>query len=353
MKVHTCQSRLQAEKLNKSPAGSGLLLLAAVFLFVTVAPSLSAHAAPSKTSTAKGVYHRVKRGETLVGIARAYGIPVQTIAEANRLKTTERIEKDRILFIPGAKRVIDNTTPLGLAKREREKATKEDKKGQDKVRSPAKRDEPVDRGVVKKKPAVGKKTKRPADEDDEPVAAVKGRKKTSDDQKEKGERKKMPARDRAADNEKRVSRKETDNPPRKQRSAKNQEDTRAPAGGKRFIWPVKGRVVSKFGPQPGGMFYNGIKIAAQPERPVVAVAPGVVIYSASLGDYGETVIVKHAGQFATVYTNLGERLVAIDNRVRQGGKIGSMGVVAGKNEGFMTFEVRYKNKAVNPLRYLR
>jgi lipoprotein NlpD len=306
LKVHTCQSRLQADNLNKSPTGSGLLLLAAVLLFVSFAPFLPAHAAPSKASAAKGVYHRVKRGETLVGIARAYGIPVQTIAEANRLKKTERIEKDRILFIPGARRVIDNTTPLGLAKKEREKA-KADKKGRDKVRAPAKRDEPADKRTDKKKPAV----------------------------------------------EKKVVRKGTDDPSRKERPAKHQEDTRAPAGGKRFIWPVKGRIVSKFGIQTGGMFYNGIKIAAQPERPVVAVAPGVVIYSASLKDYGETVIVKHAGHFATVYTNLGERLVALDNRVRQGAKIGLVGAVEGKNEGFMTFEVRYKNKAVNPLRYLR
>jgi LysM repeat protein len=106
------------------------LLLAAALLLVMIAPPASSYASPSKAASAKGVYHRVKNGETLMGIARAYGIPVQTIADANHLKTTERIEKDRILFIPGAKRVIDNTTPLGMAKREKQKATagKNDKK---------------------------------------------------------------------------------------------------------------------------------------------------------------------------------------------------------------------------------
>lgn len=134
----------------------------------------------------------------------------------------------------------------------------------------------------------------------------------------------------------------------------NTDDAKAlPPGGRRFIWPVKGRVVSKFGLQTGGMFYNGIRIMGRPDRPVVAVAPGVVIYSAALKDYGETVIIKHAGQFATVYTHLSERTVNLDNRIKQGGKIGLMSTMEGNSEGFMTFEIRYKNKAVNPLRYLK
>lgn len=325
-----------------SPVGNGLLLLAAVLLFVAVIPSPAFCAAPSRASFAKGVYHRVKNGETLVGIARAYGIPVQTIAEANRIKTTARIEKDSVIFIPGAKRVIENTTPLGLAKRDKAKAAagKGDKKERDKAKARTKRTERDEKKVPgrggedkKKAPVVTKKS--PAEDgDDKPAAKAKD---------------KQPASD-----EKRFVRKEKKDPPQKLRPTVKADDNRtAPPAGTRFVWPVKGRIVTRFGLQPGGMFYNGIRIAGRPDRPVVAVAPGVVIYSSALKDYGETVIVKHAGQFATVYTNLGERSVAVDSRVKQGGKIGLMGTIEGKNEGFMTFEVRYKNKAVNPLRYLK
>jgi len=341
LKDYSCRHRLQADNLRKSPVGNGLLLLAAALLFVTAIPSPAVYAAPSRASLAKGVYHRVKNGETLVGIARAYGIPVQTIAEANRIKTTARIEKDSVIFIPGAKRVIENTTPLGLAKREKARAAeKSGKKGKEKAKTPAKRTErdekkAAGRGGEDKKKGTAVTKKSPSDDGDERPAV-----KAKD---------KHPSGD-----EKRFVRKEKKDSPPKQRPTGKADDTRiAPPAGARFIWPVKGRVVSKFGLQPGGMFYNGIRIAGRPDRPVVAVAPGVVIYSSVLKDYGETVIVKHAGQFATVYTNLGERSVDLDNRVKQGSKIGLMGMVDGKNEGFMNFEIRYKNKAVNPLRYLK
>jgi lipoprotein NlpD len=342
LKDYSCLHRLQVDNLRMSPVGKGLLLLAAALLFVAAIPSPAFCAVPSKASSAKGVYHRVKNGETLMGIARAYGIPVQTIAEANRIKITTRVEKDSVIFIPGAKRVIENTTPLGLAKRDKAKAVtgKGDKKERDKAKTQAKRTErdekkATGRGVEdrKKGPAVTKKSPS-EDGDDKPAAKA---------------RDKRPSGD-----EKRIVWKEKKDSPQRIRPAAKPDDARTAApSGARFVWPVKGRVVSKFGLQPGGMFYNGIKIAGRPDRPIVAVAPGVVIYSSALKDYGETVIVKHNGQFATVYTNLGERTVAVDSRVKQGGKIGLMGAIEGKDEGFMTFEVRYKNKAVNPLRYLK
>ena len=49
---------------------------------------------------------------------------------------------------------------------------------------------------------------------------------------------------------------------------------------KRFIWPVKGKVVSQFGIQPNRMYYNGIRIAAGEGTAVQAAADGLVIFSA-------------------------------------------------------------------------
>jgi len=364
LNVKSCQSRVRADSLNISPARNRLLLLAAALLFVMMVPPASSYASPSKAASAKGVYHRVKNGETLTGIARAYGIPVQTIADANRLKTTERVEKDCILFIPGAKRVIENTTPLGLAKREKRKGTagKIDKKEQGKEKSLAKQEERPEKKVIrreakkKKKEADDKKKPQPEDEDQGPAVSAKRKGTDSGGQNEETkERKKGLLKDKPAGDTKHTKLKDRDEPqPKSLRLKGGADDAKAlPPGGRRFIWPVKGRVVSKYGLQPGGMFYNGIKIVGRPDRPVVAVAPGVVIYSSTLKDYGETVIIKHAGQFATVYTHLSERTVNLDNRIKQGGKLGLMSAVEGKSEGFMTFELRYKNKAVNPLRYLK
>jgi lipoprotein NlpD len=122
---------------------------------------------------------------------------------------------------------------------------------------------------------------------------------------------------------------------------------------KRFIWPVKGRVVSRFGIQPNGMYYNGITIAAGEDIPVVAAARGTVIFSGLLKDYGETIIVKHEDHYATVYTRLGQRKVKLDDRVKQADMIGYLGKGEEKGGGpRLNFEIRYHNKARNPMFFL-
>ncbi|MDP2269068.1 MAG: M23 family metallopeptidase [Deltaproteobacteria bacterium] len=100
------------------------------------------------------------------------------------------------------------------------------------------------------------------------------------------------------------------------------------------------------------MFFNGIKIAAAAGAPVVAAADGAVIFSAPLKDYGETVILKHDNDYATVYTQLGERLVKRDERLKKGDKIATLGRSAMKGEALLNFEIRYKNTARNPLFFL-
>jgi len=51
---------------------------------------------------AQGVYHTVKRGETLWRIARTYGIDLQTLAETNNIIDPTQIKVDQKIFIPGA-----------------------------------------------------------------------------------------------------------------------------------------------------------------------------------------------------------------------------------------------------------
>lgn len=49
-----------------------------------------------------GVFHPVLRGQTLYTIARTYGVPLETIVQANRIAEPARIETGALLFIPGA-----------------------------------------------------------------------------------------------------------------------------------------------------------------------------------------------------------------------------------------------------------
>ena len=117
----------------------------------------------------------------------------------------------------------------------------------------------------------------------------------------------------------------------------------------RFIWPVKGKVVSRFGIQPNKMNFNGIRIAATEEAAVQAAAGGTVIFSAPLKEYGETIIIKHEDNYATVYTHLGTRTVRGDARVKKGDRIAFLGKAGERVESYLYFEIRHKNKARNPL----
>ena len=47
------------------------------------------------THSNKGVFHKVGKGETLWGIAHAYGVDLQDLAEANNIKDHTQIKKGR------------------------------------------------------------------------------------------------------------------------------------------------------------------------------------------------------------------------------------------------------------------
>jgi lipoprotein NlpD len=120
----------------------------------------------------------------------------------------------------------------------------------------------------------------------------------------------------------------------------------------RFIWPVKGKVRSRFGFQRDGTYNNWITIAAKEGAPVLAAASGTVIFSNSLKDYGETIIIKHQDNYATVYTNLSGRIAQVDDKVKKGSRIAFLGKTEKKGEASLNFEIRHKNKARNPLFFL-
>ena len=116
---------------------------------------------------------------------------------------------------------------------------------------------------------------------------------------------------------------------------------------KRFIWPAKGKVISSYGPQKNGMFYNGISVGVSKETTIVAAAEGYVIFSATLKDYGETVIIRHDAQYATVYTHLTKSFVKPDQKIKQGDPIALVSPSQGSSS--FAFEIRHKNKAQDPI----
>lgn len=125
-----------------------------------------------------------------------------------------------------------------------------------------------------------------------------------------------------------------------------------PQGTSVFIWPLaSGTLTSTFGPR-GRSFHDGIDIGAPPGTVVRAARDGDVIYSDTLRGYGNVVIVRHAGGYATVYAHNDENLVDAGSKVRQGqpvAKVGRSGRTSGPN---LHFEIRKDNVARNPIYFL-
>ncbi len=200
-----------------------------------------------------GVYHRVRRGETLWRIAHTYEVPMDRIIRVNHIKDPTDIRAGTRLYIPGARH-------------------------------------------QKRVP---------------PAEMTAG---------------KTPAGDAGKD-----------------------RHSRAWRDG--FVWPVRGRILRRFGTE-NGIRNEGIDIAASMNTPVRAARDGEVVYVAeSFKTYGKIIILKHDHNIYTVYANNRTNEVRKGERVRRGDVIARAGAGTG-DDVFLHFEVREGKRPVDPLYFL-
>lgn len=120
-----------------------------------------------------------------------------------------------------------------------------------------------------------------------------------------------------------------------------------------FIWPVRGKVISGFGPKAGGEYNDGINIAAQQGEPIVAAADGEVVYSGNeLRGYGNMVILRHENGLMTAYAHADRILVSKGEQVKQGVTIATVGKSGGVDQAQVHFGVRKDKEPVDPMGFL-
>jgi murein DD-endopeptidase MepM/ murein hydrolase activator NlpD len=125
-----------------------------------------------------------------------------------------------------------------------------------------------------------------------------------------------------------------------------------PRAARQFAWPVwSGTVTSGFGMRHGTM-HDGVDIAAATGTPVHAADSGLVVFVGKLNGYGNTVIVRHSDGYVTVYGHNSRILVNEGSTVARGRKIAEVGTSGRTTGANLHFEVRYDNRACNPLSYL-
>jgi septal ring factor EnvC (AmiA/AmiB activator) len=126
-----------------------------------------------------------------------------------------------------------------------------------------------------------------------------------------------------------------------------------------LLWPVSGKVVVQFGrhqdPELKTWTFNrGINIVAAEGTAVQAVAPGEVVMVDWFPGYGRFVLLRHPGDYFTLYGHLSEDRVQTGEILAEGtavGTVGSTGRLDGKAQ--LHFEIMLGEEPKDPLEWLK
>ncbi|MDD5241894.1 MAG: peptidoglycan DD-metalloendopeptidase family protein [Sulfuricella sp.] len=115
-------------------------------------------------------------------------------------------------------------------------------------------------------------------------------------------------------------------------------------------WPTAGKVLTGFNESSSSG--KGLDISGKNGQPVLAAAPGKVVYSGSgLRGYGKLVIIKHNKTYLSAYAHNRQILIKEGQNVVKGQKIAEMGD-SDADQVKLHFEIRRLGKPVDPAKYL-
>lgn len=122
--------------------------------------------------------------------------------------------------------------------------------------------------------------------------------------------------------------------------------------------PVKGRIGNKFGPYKNKKlnvmnYRNGIDIIADKGEPIKAVMAGNVLFASWFKGYGNMIILDHGNRYYTLYANAEELFKQKGDTVETSEIIGIVGDTGSLIGPKLYFEIRHKDKPVDPLKWLR
>ncbi len=254
---------------------------------------------------------RVAPGDTLLGLARAYGVSARALIAANRLEPPYLLEAGSLLRIP--RRGEEENAPLALASLPPPKPAPSFG-AEPRRAAPAPLPAPAEAARPAPPPPKAEPATTPAKPRQTPVAAPLS-------------------------------------PPPAKTAALARAPAKGPAGN--FSWPLRGRVIAGFGPGPHGTRNEGINIAAPRGAPVEATAGGTVVYTGNeLRGYGNLVLIKHKAGWISAYAHLDVILVKRGERVSRGQVIARVGATGSVGAPQLHFELRRADRAVDPMKFL-
>ena len=124
------------------------------------------------------------------------------------------------------------------------------------------------------------------------------------------------------------------------------------------IWPVKGRVSSRFGPRISPFtgkkaFHAGLDISAPRGEPVLAPAKGKVVTATYDWKMGNFIRINHRYGVETIYGHLSKILVRYGQEVKRGDVLGRVGSTGRYSTGpHLHYQVAVNDKVVDPRQYI-
>jgi len=298
--------------------------------------------------------YTVQRGDTLYGLSRQFGVGTTELARYNNLDAPYRLSAGQVLRIPSGSRPevqsadtsapADSVTPRSAARSRVEVVPSQGGAAAPVQSTPS-------RSSVSRVETLPE-TRAPAPSTSSPFTAP-------------SPPSRPPARETARETA--AAPAQGNQPARAPQAAPSSEPpargrqeaaaSAAPAvparAGTRFAWPLRGQIISDYGPKPDGLHNDGINIAAPAGATVAAADNGVVAYAGNeLRGFGNLVLIRHADGWMTAYAHLDEIKVERNQRVTRGQAIGTVGQSGGVTSPQLHFEVRRGSRAVNPMEHM-
>jgi len=98
--------------------------------------------------------------------------------------------------------------------------------------------------------------------------------------------------------------------------------------------------------------HRGLDFAAFRNTPLVATAPGRVAFAGTRGGFGRTVEIDHGNGFKTRYAHMNKIMVRSGQQVELNDVIGLMGSTGRSTGTHLHYEVLYRGRQVDPLKFI-
>lgn len=121
----------------------------------------------------------------------------------------------------------------------------------------------------------------------------------------------------------------------------------------RFLWPVpSSKRISSFFGKRGSRHHDGIDIPGKTGSNIIAADSGQVAFSGWMRGYGKIVVLKHSGNYHTVYGHNDKLIVSKGDKVSRGQVIAHLGNTGRSSGPHLHFEIRKNNKVRDPANYM-